>query len=132
MSETGILRDVINTNSPDHRELSVVRLPVRHRSAGLRLHRLALYPGERVPCSGLDVHIVVICCAYLNRMAHFRPLVGSVLITLGSLSPGQIREVGAEVSSTVYKRASTRVRCSPDRASTREFADALEDGALSA
>lgn len=29
-----------------------------------------------------------------NRMAHLRPLVGSILKTLIAMSPGQLREVG--------------------------------------
>lgn len=42
--------------------------------------------------SGLGLGIVVIC-TYSNRMAHLRPLVGSVLKALDYLAPGQVREV---------------------------------------
>ncbi|MCY4077200.1 MAG: DUF5615 family PIN-like protein [Acidobacteria bacterium] len=37
---------------------------------------------------------IVIIRAPSNRMVHLRPLVGSILNTLASLSPGQLRVVG--------------------------------------
>ena len=43
--------------------------------------------------SALRLRIVVIR-APSNRMVHLKPLVGSILNTLASLPPGQLREVG--------------------------------------
>ena len=37
---------------------------------------------------------IVIIRAPSNRMVHLKPLVGSILSTLASLPPGQLREVG--------------------------------------
>ena len=44
--------------------------------------------------TALQLRIVVIR-APSNRMVHLKPLVGSILNTLASLPPGQLREVGA-------------------------------------
>ena len=38
---------------------------------------------------------ILIVCAPSNRMVHLRPLVGSVLVALDELQPGEYREVGA-------------------------------------
>ena len=43
--------------------------------------------------SGLGLRILIIR-APSNRMVHLRPLVGSILMTLAAMSPGQLREVG--------------------------------------
>ena len=44
--------------------------------------------------SGLGVRIVV-THSRSNRMAHLRPLIGSILKALDGLPPGNVREVGA-------------------------------------
>ena len=43
--------------------------------------------------SGLRLRVVVVR-APSNRMVHLKPLVASIVDALGSLSPGQVREVG--------------------------------------
>ena len=43
--------------------------------------------------SGLGLRVLIIR-APSNRMVHLRPLVGSILKMLDTMSPGQLREVG--------------------------------------
>ena len=67
----------------------LLRRAREHFDALLTMDR-GLQHQQNLGGSGLRV---VIICAPSNRMAHLRPLVGSILKALEASSPGQVREV---------------------------------------
>ena len=75
---------------PSTKPVELLRLAHERLDALLTMDR-GLHRQQNL--SGFGVRIVVIC-TYSNRIAHLRPLVGSILKSLDPLSPGQIREVG--------------------------------------